>query len=669
MNFIEMPTEIQKLIFQHSYPSDLLNIIQNIPEWNHLITSDVFRIVSNDLPSVKLKYGLPDDFYLEYKCNIDPNVDRDTSLELLRDYIEIERNNSVLDPYLLMGFKGAILFEINDILTCLTKFDDHLLLHDPIELVWNTTRARKHFRFFHDFFPTLDHITRLKKLTIFFGTEMDFQEILDEPYEIQNLPHRIPSNKLHIPVVKSLHLGFEEIRGIGAPYEGLGSLGDELGGYSIKDIKTIMPNLKSLNMSFEDVYENYEDGSIDIAGLEEGLNISYEKSQLDYFFETIEGSLDFLKDFQLRYFHNEKFDLFKNLQVSNLENLVIDSSTIHSIKNLDLPNVKSFRIKKSAIYEISNLKLNSLEEFSIDIKPTQFTFELEEEDNEVHVTIQNIKSSSLKSFTLLSSFRIEEISNLEFPYLQSLSIWSGNDFNGSFEGIINSSFPKLENITLRFIPLDNLYALFQGIPNLKNIHIASCPSFNITKIGSQNSLETLSLGDIELFQGFDGISLPTLRTMRLEAASGETPLSMENCTFENLKTLTIYTEFIFNPVYCSTLTFLNNNIPQLEKLSLSGFDITNHFSTEPYPNLKEISISRIESIQISQSDKLKILDLSENYTTMNINKSDKLPNLNDYRKPMMEEDLDLNDYRKPMMEEDLETILKKRKIELGEGFY
>ncbi|CCH41163.1 Internalin-I [Wickerhamomyces ciferrii] len=665
VNFTELPTEIHSSIFQHLYPSDFIKIIQNIPEWEHLITPDMFRIVSNDYSSFKSKYGLSDDFYLDYNCNINPNVDRHLYLQLLKDYFEIERDNSVLDPSLLMGFNGALLIEINESAwECLTKFDDHLLLHDPIELIWNTTKlARARFKFLHDFFPNLECITRLKKLTINLGPEIGYQSFLETPYEIQDLPYRIPSNKLHIPFVKSLHLGFEEIRGLGGYYGAPEGLDDEIRCHSINEIKTIMPDLESLNMSFNDVNDDYEDESgctwrffNPILGFDEDWEISSvdERSKLDDFFETIEGSLDFLKSFQLRYFHNKNFKLFNNLQVSNLEKLVIEFATIHSIKNLNLPNLKSFEINQSVIYEISNLKLNSLEDFSIQILTPHFTLE-EEQKNEVHVTIQNIKSSSLKNFTLFSSFKIKEISNLDFPSLQTMKIHPTSDSANydSFEGIKNLSFPKLEDLTIFNIPFDNLYSLFQGCSDLKHIHMVACSSFNIKKIRSQNSLESLSLRGIESLQGFDGISLPSLQTMCITAGC-ETSFSMENCSFENLKTLAIYTEYPSSD-YSSTLTFLNNDIPQLEQLSLSGFNITNHFSTEPYPELEGIKIDRIKSIQISASNKLKMLNLWDNFTSMKIDKSDELPNL--------------QTYREPCEDEYYETVFKKRKIELGEDVY
>ncbi|CCH41165.1 Leucine-rich repeat-containing G-protein coupled receptor 6 [Wickerhamomyces ciferrii] len=616
MKSFEFPPEIQILVLQHSSPSDLLNILQHIPELKPLITSDIFRIVSNDLPKVKLKYGLPDDFYLDYKCNIDENVDYDTYYKLIRDYYERERNNKILDPSLIRSFKGAILIELYEQKAySLTKFDDHLLQHDPIEVVWHTSTKINKFRFFNDLFQSSANITRLNKLQILIETENELNNESDiEQFELLNLPHRIPPNKLHIPFVKSLHFGLDEVRGI----RGLKS-------YSITDIQTIMPNLESINLVFDD--ESHEEYhwylkkkgyiSTTILGFLEDLGESSwnEKSILDEFFQSSIGApLDFLKAFQLKYFHNKKFKLFDNSQVSNLEKLIIDSSTIQSIKNLNLPNLKQLSIKKSAIYEISNLNFNSLLDLSIKLSAPHSSLENKQYLGNIHPIIHNIKSSSLKKFNLVTSFKIKKISELDFPSLERMSIKSTNNSNKYFD-ITNSPFPQLENITIEKIPLENLYySLFQNNSNLKTINISSCPTFNIKEMGSQNSLNSLTLRNMKSIQGLNGISLPMLTNLDIQTV-GKIHLSIEDCSFKNLKTMIIDT-YLFFPTYDATLSFLNNDIPQLRKLFISGYELTNHFSAEPYPFLEELTIDRTKSIAISLSNTLETLNISESDSKM-----------------------------------------------------
>ncbi|CCH41166.1 Internalin-I [Wickerhamomyces ciferrii] len=630
MNFTELPTEIQVSIIKQLYPSDLLNIVQHIPEWKHLITSDIFRIVTNDLSELKLKYGLSDDFYLDYKCNLDRNVDRDTYRKLRNEYYEKETNNTVLDPSLLKGFKGALLIEIYQHKASLTKFDDHLLEHDPIEIFWHTSTKCNKFEFLHGFVQASQR-TRLKKLKILIGADDELNNKSHEQYEILSLPLGISSNKLHIPFVKSLHFSFQE-----------------LSGYSLTDMKTVIPDLESVNIAFEDIYDDYINkkfhGSTSTLGLVEdwnepwvdpswsGPSLGYDKSGLDEFFETnVGGSFDFLKYFQLKYFHNSRFNLFKNLQLSNLEKLLIDSASINSIKDLDLPNLKTLDIKNSAIYEISNLSLNSLQKFSIELKYAHL-ISLRDRFDHIRPTIQNMKSSSLKTFSLTSSFKIKKISDLEFPSLQTITIRSYNVSNKAFERLINLASPQLENIIIEKFLLDKLYPLFQNSPNLKNISISSCPDFNIEKMGSLSALESLILTGMQSIQDFNKISLPALQNMEIRTIP-ETRLSMENCSFKNLKTLAIYRNSALYYIQDSTLTFLNNDIPQLKKVSISGQQITNHFSTEPYPDLEELTIAKLKSIEILPSNRLKMLDLSKNPTIIEINKSDQLPNLKEYKKP------------------------------------
>ncbi|CCH41170.1 Adenylate cyclase [Wickerhamomyces ciferrii] len=669
MDFTELPTEIHSLIFKQLYPSDFLNIIENILEWRHLITSDNFKIVTNDVPKLQLKYGLADDYYLDYNCNFDEEKAYDLDYDYekdIEDYEKNEKNNTVLNENLLLGFKGAILIEIYVTWTCmLKKFDENLLLHDPIELIWHGSGVNSSV-FTHMFEKSGD---RLKKIHVLVGTQNesfgklckrgektkeiedakksedakdtetqgtgcniqndddnndDTDEHDDDDEEdddddekdgssISEFPIKLPSTMLHIPGVKSLNL-------------------NKLEGYSIPYIQTIMPDLDRINICFDG--KLYYDSELDEGPYEPDTILGClenwrEKSKLGEFFETSMGKpIDFLKTFQLKYFHNKKFK-FEKLQLSNLEKLVIDSSTIHSIQNLNLPNLKTLKVEKSAIYQISNLKLNSLQELSIDLKTPHYSLE-KEQKKQVHFTIQNIKSQSLRNFNLVSSFKIKKISKLDFPSLQTLAIKSTNDSNQSFETITNSSFPQLENVIIENIPLDNLYPLFQNTLNLKSMNITSCPVFNLIEIGSQNSLKSLILKHVKSIQGFTGISLPTLQTMELQT-TGETPLTMENCSFENLKSLRIDTHFIFVATYDSTLSFLNNDIPQLQKLFISGYEITNHFTTTPYPALESLTIDRIESIEISPSETLNTLDLSENFTTLNLTKSDELPNLKEYK--------------------------------------
>ncbi|CCH41167.1 Internalin-I [Wickerhamomyces ciferrii] len=630
MNFTGLPPEIQKSIFQYSYPSDILNIAQNVPELKHLITSDVFKIVTNDVPNLKLKYGLSDDFYLEYRCNLARNVgyDYDTYRKLENDFWEKETNNRVLDPSLLKGFKGAILIEIYREKASLTKFDDHLLEHDPIEIIWHTNTKYNNFNLLHSVIQT-SQSTRLKKIEVLIRAEDEIKNKPYEQYELSGLPHGIPPNKLHIPFVKSLHFSFDERRG-----------------YSITDMKTIMPNFESLNIAFEDVDDGYFKDlhkSTPTLGLVESFydpdyngedfSPEYEQYALDAFFETkIERSVDFLKSFQLKYFHNRNFNLFENLQITNLEKLVIDSSTIHSIKDLNLPNLKTLDIKNSSIYEISNLNLNSLQDFSIEIKIPHHV--MRDQVGQVH-SIQNIKSSSLKRFSLTSSFKIKEISKLDFPSLQTLEIKSNHiSTNRSFEGIIDSSFPQLENIIIESIPLDNLYSFFHNIPNLRKLNISSCLYFDMSKLEPQNLLNSLILKDIYSVKGtfYNNISLPSLQIMELETR-GEVDLCLKNYSFENLKTLTINTHSVYQIYKLPTLTLSNNHMPKLQNLIVSGYQITNHFSTESYPALEELTIATLKSIEISPSNTLKTIDLSKNPTTIEINKSDQLPNLKEYKEP------------------------------------
>ncbi|CCH41168.1 Internalin-I [Wickerhamomyces ciferrii] len=706
MNFTGFPPEIQRLIFQYSYPSDLLNIVQNVPELKHLITSDAFKIVTNDVPNLKLKYGLSDDFFLDYKCsmeikNIESEADYFEYNRLSRDYFIKERNNRVLDPSLLKGFKGAILIEIYDVRTMLNKFDYHLLKHDPIEIYWHSSRVD--FDFFTNMFGTSGQ--RLKKINILLRTENEFDKKLkdkdhekaqnDQPYEVydvSDIPRGIPSNVLQIPFAKSLYL-------------------DELEGYSIPGIRATVPDLEKINITFDhefcydpNIYldeEDYEFNRV-LGFLEDGRK----KSKLTEFFETnMERPLDFLKYFQLKYFHNKKFKLFDNLQVSNLEKLVIDSSSIHSINNLDLPKLRSLDIKNSAIYEISNLKLDSIINVSIDLSSPHHVLK-KKQMKHINFTIENIQSSTLENFNLTSSFKINKISNLGFPSLKAakinsttfsyshldtfgnilktsdkletiiltntieilksemtfpkvktLSIKDSNEL-GKFDiSNIESSFPELENLKIEGIPLDDLYHLFHIPSNLQTINISSCPDFNISKIGSQNSLRSLVLKNMKSISGFSGISLPLLTKLEIET-SGKNHHLIQNCSFKILKALKIATKFTSPMTYDEFLTFLNNDIPQLENLVISGYTITNHFSTEPYPLLVHLKIDRIESIEISPSQTLKSLNLSQNFTTIDLNKSDELPNLKEYKEPKKKETLGSVLKKKKVYEEELDNMLK-----------
>ncbi|CCH41169.1 Internalin-I [Wickerhamomyces ciferrii] len=628
---------------------------------------------------------------------MDENVDYDTHRELVRDYEKREKNNTVLDPSLLKGFKGAILIEFFDISTLLRKFDRHLLLNYPIELFWHTRTRLRYFKIFTRMFETSGD--RLKKINLLFETGKEPNNRLDQHYAVSNIPQGIPSNILHIPVVETLHL-------------------DKLEGYSIPDIKTSLPDLETIQIVFDD--QLYHDRELElkdeyyepttILGCLEHRN---EKSKLDEFFKTSKGeSIDFLKNFQLKYFHNKKSKLFDNLQLSNLASLFIDSSTIHSIKNLDLPNLKILNIKKSAIYEISNLELNSLTGLTIDLSSPHYTLE-NEQMRQINVTVQNIKSSTLQDFNLTSSFKIKKISNLEFPSLTFLEIHSttfsyshldkfGNilkpcdkleaiiltntieilKFQMTFPNVItlsitntnelgefdiiniDSSFPQLEDIIIEGIPVDNLYPLFNSTSTLQTIYISSCPNFNVAKIGPQNSLGSLMLKNMKSITGFNGICLPVLTELILET-SGENHLIIENCSFQILKTLMIDTKVIFYMTYEESLTFLNNEIPQLQKLIISGYKITNHFSTTPYPLLEHLKIDRLKSIEISPSASLKSINLSQNCTTMNINKSNELPNLQEYKEPKKNEILETVTKRRKVDQEDFANLLNYVKNEKG----
>ncbi|CCH41171.1 Toll-like receptor 13 [Wickerhamomyces ciferrii] len=640
MGFEILPFEVQASIFKELLPSDLVKIWHDVPEMKQFITSGMLKIVTTSVNEMKLKYDFPDEFYFQYECESDSDEQRNQAdLEFQQTF---------------KGFNGSILVEnLNK-----RNYRAHGLnveLFKPYihEITWYCEDK------YHGKVATFEDIIEnsggnLKQLTV--------ENTGGDNFVLDVLPSSTSSRKvLQYSGVKRAEI-------------------NDFKGHTLSEISTLIPDLEKLSIEskywYTDTISNYK--------------IKQGHSPFPEIDEHSVTSFNRLKELKIDGYHNDSYKI-SNLYLPNLQQFTLRDCFIHSIKNLKAPNLKRFGIHRSALFEISDLELHSLNALSINLRSKQepttgnpYAYQF---------ILQDIKSNSLKEFSLNSSTTISKISGLYTPALKSATIvcftglssspgayldceensglfndcdnieylrlsgctgilkhhkeyqsvktlyisgagYYENDERIRFDDfIVRSTFPNLENLEMYNLVLDEHEITKQILTQpsqLNKLELMNCTGFKIDQLSHHENLKSLLIEN-RSFEPFQNINMPSLT--ELEIGFTESDFVMEDCTFKNIQSLSISLGYNYSEP--GTTTFMNNILPKLETLTLGDHKVMNHITTKPYPALRNLTIDHAYSLEITPSETLTNLNLSRNSMVMDldIGEYEDLPNLDYYVEP------------------------------------
>ncbi|CCH41173.1 Internalin-I [Wickerhamomyces ciferrii] len=694
MKLQEFPKEIQSLIFKHLYPTDLVKIWHEIPELRYLITPDTLKIVTDSKYEISnLKYSFPDDFYAIEPINpkyigrsfrIWKGLEVGEEEELERDPTDYE----LFDISKFENFKGAILLEhfYGGSEYHYRYFGLYYMLkNNPLEVIYHCDALSE------DLIESLEFSGKKAGPNLKSISWIDPYNIKGSSF-IPSI--KLPPGLFQVPGVKETTVYYDKSSD-DHYFAKLLDTAPELEKITVKCEKDLYEERFIYPSNYNPFKHtggyNYNPWWSSDSEDDDGV-VTVEESTKYFFTQFLDtklaplGSLDFLKHLKITSFKNEKVNFEKWTNLPNLETLEIFNCTIHSISHLDLPNLKTLEIVETALLELSNLKLDSLETFITHLVPCPHIEvdmeggEYQDEEDEFPFTMKNIEFNRLEKLDFDCELKVEELSNLSFPMAKSIRLncypfyqpftyshpedagevlkFSDNveslelincsevlTNTGSFSNVTNlkitnitkpddyfeptidTSFPKLNTLFVKNISFGNLNLLLNKTSEFQDIQIIDTPGFKAEQISLQKQLKSLFVQSRSL-GSFDELELPSLESLKL-IYDGDKEIVVQECSFDNLKSLTIKNGEYRS--YTGQLVFRGNDAPKLETLKLSGLRIMNSISTDEFPLLKSVVIDRIESLEISSSEILEMIDLSKNFNDMKLEMNGSFPNLKEYK--------------------------------------
>ncbi|CCH46663.1 hypothetical protein BN7_6259 [Wickerhamomyces ciferrii] len=606
INIFQLPVEVVHHILLHTHPLEIVQIWHSIPELRYLITSDILLIVTNNsLP--QSKYNLPKRFFCTEKA--------------------VNKDN------ILHGFNGVLLLELGAGESTLAQVDFGILAkgHYPTHLILNRfDRWHETASFLEDHNYNNHHIRSISVPCI------------------ENF--RLPTFKMNKDVFQFPNVKKVKVNGTNS---------NDL---NIEATRSMFPRVESLEFS----------GKIELMDFFVDIELPRNFTMSHIMPSTVGHTLEYHLPYSSKLEYLEINGCFEtartrsfsilDLSLPNIKRIHILDSVLSSMKRLSMPKLKTLLVERSIINEISHLRVPLLQSLSLRI------------DNWNKFIFMDIIAPRLREFDfdMLNSKMDLRISKFHFPLLQAATIGFSDEYEGHHNNALIKTFNFLNN--LNALTLGNCLHLIDGlsfqslttlvIQNEKSngphkiSRLTQFPRLNELIIYGQelkqknevlllnsSRLQTLVLENIPNFSdisilpidfisilnlslinnaalsSIQGIRYRFLKKLDIKTLSNSnTPFDVSKCNFESLESLSIESE--------GEVRFVEVKAPSLVELEILSSYIVNSFSTKDYPQLRKLTIGKLNDLHIEPSDLITEIDLSaNNFIKELVMDQNQLPNL------------------------------------------